>query len=124
MVHQRNYGGFLVEIRWVSGGNPPGFWWKSAGFLVEIRRVSGGNPPEFFQIPRKVPEVFRCFSVKCPDGYRQNTGGIPLKLCQTMPDFDRYFGGKFRLILTKLPEEFCRNSARKLVDFRWDSGGI
>ena len=38
--------------------------------LVEIRRVSGGNPPEFFQIPRKVPEVFRCFSVKCPDGYR------------------------------------------------------
>ena len=48
MVHQRNYGGFLVEIRWVSGGNPPGFWWKSAGFLVEIRRVSGGNPPGFW----------------------------------------------------------------------------
>ena len=41
-----------------------------------------------------------------------------------MPDSDRYFGGKFRLILTNLPEEFCRDSARKLVDFRRDSGGI
>ena len=65
-----NSAGILLEFGWCTNGITAGLWWKSAGFLVEIRRVSGGNPPEFFQIPRKVPEVFRCFSVKCPDGYR------------------------------------------------------
>ena len=40
-----------------------------------------------------------------------------------MPEFDRYFCEKFRLISTNLSEEFCRDSAWKLVDYGAAGGG-